>query len=153
MLHTITVMYVVSKSKMMKCPQQEVTGDAFETHDRGLKLAYWYSADLGRHFNKESNRLLTLKETPARAKHGSGLFFTTVFIMKMNREKCYYEVLSSLWFSENVSGHSSGHSPSRAHLTVRINPISISSDLALYEIGKPCSSFHLSLHRILTVSP
>ncbi len=40
MLHTNAVMYVVSKSNLMKSPQQEVTEDAFETHDKGLKLAY-----------------------------------------------------------------------------------------------------------------
>lgn len=86
MLHTNTVIYVVSKSKMMKSPQQEVTGDEFETHGRGLKIAYLYSADLGRHFTRKSNSPLTLKETPARSKHGSGLSFTTVFIMQMDRE-------------------------------------------------------------------
>lgn len=57
------------------------------SHMTGLRLAYQYSADLGRHFTKESNSLLTLKETPARAKHGSGLFFTTVCIMQMDRER------------------------------------------------------------------
>lgn len=56
------------------------------THGKCLKIAYQYSADLGRHFSKESNSLLTLKETPARAKHGSGLSFTTVVIMQMARE-------------------------------------------------------------------
>ncbi len=68
--------------------------------------------------------------------------------MQMDRERNV--MMRSSLLSEDVSCHSS---PSRAHLAVRINPISISSALALYEIGKLCSSFHLSLHRILTVSP
>ncbi len=66
----------------------------------------------------------------------------------MDRERNV--MMRSSLLSEDVSCHSS---PSRAYLAVRINPISISSALALYEIGKLCSSFHLSLHRILTVSP